>query len=185
MATPGWPNVSCPGFFFAHSTTSRHVLWGLSARMAKTILNCPTRLMNVRSRNGSYSTSRRWGDRVTGVSVLQMIVYPSGFAFASSAVATAPAAPGLLMTTTFWPRFFSTPSARARMRMSVAPPGGKPTHTVIGFVGNTSWAAARGAAAPAVTSSAIRGTAAMRESVFVTYASRFGRRVVIDVATAR
>jgi hypothetical protein len=50
-------------------------------------------------------------------------------------VATVPEAPGLLTTTIFWPSSFSALSARARVRMSVPPPAGKPTHTVIGFVG--------------------------------------------------
>jgi hypothetical protein len=46
-----------------------------------------------------------------------------------------PEAPGLLSTTMGWPRIFAIASAMARIAMSLEPPAGHGTMSVIGFDG--------------------------------------------------
>ena len=52
-----------------------------------------------------------------------------------------PVAPGLLLTTRGWPRYFAATSEMARATISVPPPGANPTTTSMGLVGNSCAAA--------------------------------------------
>ncbi len=56
-------------------------------------------------------------------------------------------APGLLSTTTGWPRMLLALEASTRNAASVAPPGAKPTSSRIGRDGKAVWARAAGARA--------------------------------------
>src|SRR5688572_447850 len=67
-------------------------------------------------------------------------VYPSGAAFATSAPATLPPAPGRFSTVTGWPSCFDSSLAMARAVMSTPPPGGNGQTMRIGLEGN--WACA-------------------------------------------
>src|ERR1044071_419948 len=69
-------------------------------------------------------------------------VYPSGFAFATAALPTAPPAPGRFDTTTGCFRIFSIAAAVGLPVTSATPPGGKGTIIVIARDGNDSCATA-------------------------------------------
>ena len=62
-------------------------------------------------------------------------VCPSGAAFATTAVPTVPPAPPRFSITTGCPNSLLSPSATTRPTMSVEPPGGNGTISVIGLVG--------------------------------------------------
>src|SRR3954466_9133481 len=64
------------------------------------------------------------------------MVYPSGFAAAAMVAGpTVPPPPALLSMTMGWPMNFDALSAIARIEMSVDPPAGHGTISVIGLVG--------------------------------------------------
>src|SRR5881396_3702862 len=68
-------------------------------------------------------------------------VAPSGALFATSSAAMLPPAPGRFSITTCWPRDSASFWPRARARMSLGPPGVKPTTKRTGFSGQP-WASA-------------------------------------------
>ena len=70
-------------------------------------------------------------------------MWPSGGALATASAPMLPPAPGLLSTTTGWPRLAF--SEKVRARMSGAPPGGKVTTRRMGWRGKACWARACGA----------------------------------------
>ena len=73
---------------------------------------------------------------------LKPMVYPSGFAFATAAVPTVRAPPGLFTTTRGCFRYFSASLHMRRIARSVGPPGGTGTINVTGLLGNletSSW----------------------------------------------
>src|SRR5688500_20386726 len=88
-------------------------------------------------------------------------VYPSGLATATDWAPTAPAAPGLFVTTTACFSVRSSAAASGRAVRSAMPPGGNGTTTVIGRVGYGSSAEARPATTPskltAITTRLIAG----------------------------
>src|SRR6478672_2908751 len=89
-------------------------------------------------------------------------VWPSGSAFASSAVAMLPPAPGRLSTITCWPSTSVNFGPSRRATISAPPPGANPTRRRSGFVGKS---AAETAGRPKQVAVMIK--AAVRSSVAV------------------
>src|SRR5256885_2306973 len=83
-------------------------------------------------------------------------VVPSGALFATSSAAMLPPAPGRFSITTCWPRDSASFWPRARARMSLGPPGVKPTTKRAGFSGQP-WPGA-----PPENATAMNNAAAMR-----------------------
>src|SRR5467141_3213689 len=94
----------------------------------------------------SQSTWRWCGSRYAVIGSCDS-VYPSGLAsFAMLLGPIMPPPPGLLSTTTGWPRYFWAISANFRRCASVVPPAGQGQMRTIGLEGNACAAARSGAA---------------------------------------
>src|SRR5437879_5375842 len=109
----------------------------------------------VKSLIASQSTGRWCGSRYAVIGSWEM-VYPSGLAsFAMLLGPIMPPPPGLLSTTTGWPRYFRAISANFRRCASVVPPAGQGQMRVIGLEGNAcACAATRSGAASSTAATA-------------------------------
>jgi len=70
-----------------------------------------------------------------GAIVARRIVYPSGFALATTSAAIVPPAPARFSTMMVWPRYSPSFLCMTRATVSVPPLAAKPTTRVIGRLG--------------------------------------------------
>ena len=109
----------------------------------------------VKSLIASQSTERWCGSRYAVIGSWET-VYPSGLAsFAMLLGPIMPPPPGLLSTTTGWPRYFCATSANFRRWASVVPPAGQGQMSVIGLEGNACAAARSGAASSSAATASL------------------------------
>ncbi len=89
-------------------------------------------VIGVKSLNVSYGRFLYANGLIACVSNAISSVVPSGLARATVLLAIRPPAPGLLSTTTVWPRAVFSPGCSWRATMSTLPPGGNGNTIAIG-----------------------------------------------------
>ena len=134
LPTPVEPTLSSPGCCRAQASRSAKERKLLSAGTTMPKVTPETWITGVMSRSGSQLTLRCSGARYS-VSGSWPSVYPSGAALCKAGPTSVPAAPGRLSMVTGWPSVRLARSARMRIVMSVWPPAGQGTISVMARAG--------------------------------------------------
>ena len=135
-----------------------------------TTITCGATVRRVRAAKSAMLKGRlRLSSGTTGqLAPVNISVYPSGLARATSVMATAPVPPVRFSTITCWLSSVEAPGATSRATKSIGPPAAKGTSSLIGRVGNSCPRAMPGKTSPE------------EESI----AARRGMRMFIDVPSS-